>query len=75
MFNDYDDSWIAGASKDELKQVIDEVYDEMCKYKMFSSDYDRLSDLHNKLVNVWLINPGDVLPKHQHSWYLSEDDD
>ncbi len=75
MFNKYSDSWISSASKDELRKAIDEVYDEMCKYEMFSPEYNKLSDLHDKLVTTWSTDPNGELPKHQHGWYLSEDDD
>jgi hypothetical protein len=76
MFNKYNDSWISSASKNELRRAIDEVYDEMCKYDMFSPEYNKLSDLHDKLVTAWSTNP-DIggLPRHQHGWYLPEDDD
>ena len=75
MLSKYNDAWISSASKDELRDAIDEVYDEMNKYEMFTPEYDKLSDLHNKLVTAWSTNPNGELPQHQHGWYLPEDDD
>ncbi len=75
MVSKYNDSWILSASRDELRQAIDEVYSEMCKYDMSSQEYNELSELHNKLVDAWSTSTGTGgLPRHQHGWYLPEDD-
>lgn len=42
MFEQYDDSWIASATKDELRSAIDETYAEMCKFEMFSPEYNEI---------------------------------
>ena len=75
MQSKFNDGWISSADKNELRDAIDEVYAEMSKYEMFSSEYNKLSDLHNRLVTAWSSNPDGELPKHQHGWYLPEDDD
>ncbi len=75
MFGKYNSLWISMASKKQLRKAIDEVYEEMCKYEMSSSKYNRLSRLHDKLVTAWSTNPKGNLPRHQHGWYLREDDD
>ena len=75
MFNKYNDSWIASASKDELREAVNNVYDEMCKYRILSPEYNKIADLHSKLVTKMLTNPNGGLPRHQHGWYLPEDDD
>ena len=76
MFEQYDDSWIENATKDELRSAIDETYAEMCKYEMFSPEYNEIEAIHAKLVTAWSTYPTGKPPRHrEHGWYLPNDDD
>ena len=66
--------WMESATNSELRAALDELEAALNEFESPTSEYMRIFDLHDEIVETVNRRFPVRLPRREHGWYLPNDD-